>query len=369
MLQAAVFALLLIRRGFSKKQAQDFYLAGLLLALAASLISYFIGFMGIYDRAREEGWDLTYFPFGNPFLFAPLLWFYVGAVTDREHAWKNSDARHFLLPLLYYLRSFILWAQLYPVKVRWEERFGWETIAWDVVFYLSTIWYLWQSWKRLQSYRALLEREYSNIGKRALDWLRGVVLGFALYSLVDLTYNLIGLILNFSYAYWYWLELLRAGLLYALSVSGWGFAQKTDVSLQQLGHREAETIFAPDKTQSAKPLFSPEEMEIRRTALAGFMQREKPWLDPELTLSQLAGQTGLTPAQLSALVNTGFGKNFNDFVNEYRVEAVKRRLDEGAAKQFSLLGLAFESGFNSKATFNRAFKKHTGRTPGEFLNP
>jgi YesN/AraC family two-component response regulator len=96
------------------------------------------------------------------------------------------------------------------------------------------------------------------------------------------------------------------------------------------------------------------------------MEKEKPWLDPELTLSDLAAQFQLNPVQLSALVNNGIGKNFNDFVNEYRVEAIKKRLDAGASKQFSLLGIAYECGFNSKATFNRAFKKHAGVTPGEY---
>ena len=59
--------------------------------------------------------------------------------------------------------------------------------------------------------------------------------------------------------------------------------------------------------------------------------------------------------------------NFNDFINHYRIEAVKVKLREGEHQQTTLLGIAFDSGFNSKATFNRAFKKSTGTTPKNFI--
>ena len=71
---------------------------------------------------------------------------------------------------------------------------------------------------------------------------------------------------------------------------------------------------------------------------------------------------------LSFVINNGFGKNFNDFVNEFRVAEVKNKLNEGAAENLNLLGIALDSGFNSKATFNRAFKKFTGISPKEFQN-
>jgi len=69
---------------------------------------------------------------------------------------------------------------------------------------------------------------------------------------------------------------------------------------------------------------------------------------------------------MSYLVNAGFGKNFNDFINSYRVEEVKRKVNDPATAHLSLLGVAFDCGFNSKATFNRAFKKLTGMAPWTF---
>jgi AraC-like DNA-binding protein len=76
----------------------------------------------------------------------------------------------------------------------------------------------------------------------------------------------------------------------------------------------------------------------------------------------------MTRAQLSEIINTEFKKNFNDFVNGYRVKAFKTMLKNGKHKQLSLLGVAFECGFNSKATFNRVFKKLTNLSPTQYLN-
>ena len=98
------------------------------------------------------------------------------------------------------------------------------------------------------------------------------------------------------------------------------------------------------------------------------MDVDKAFLNPELNLSDLAKQADMTRAQLSEVINSGFNKNFNDFVNGYRVEAFKTSLKEGKHKQLSLLGVAFECGFNSKATFNRVFKKLTTYSPTQYLN-
>ena len=87
------------------------------------------------------------------------------------------------------------------------------------------------------------------------------------------------------------------------------------------------------------------------------MLRQQPYLEPELTLSELAKQLNISTSKLSQTINNGLGKNFNDFINEYRVEAVKKMMLDEKKSNFSLLGIAQECGFNSKATFNRTFKK------------
>ena len=97
------------------------------------------------------------------------------------------------------------------------------------------------------------------------------------------------------------------------------------------------------------------------------MKTEKPYLNPDLNLSDLANFLDMNRAQLSQIINSGFQKNFNDFINEYRVNTFKEKLNLGEHEQLSLLGIAFDSGFNSEATFNRVFKKITQTSPSEYL--
>ncbi len=97
------------------------------------------------------------------------------------------------------------------------------------------------------------------------------------------------------------------------------------------------------------------------------MEDQKVYLNPELNLSDLAEQANMSRAQLSEIINSGFNKNFNDFVNMYRVDAFKAMIKANKHKQLSLLGIAQDCGFNSKATFNRVFKKLTNHSPTEYL--
>ncbi|HVW97215.1 MAG TPA: ABC transporter permease [Mucilaginibacter sp.] len=88
--------------------------------------------------------------------------------------------------------------------------------------------------------------------------------------------------------------------------------------------------------------------------------------DAELTLSSLAVKLGMHPHELSRIINTGLDKNFSDFINEFRVREVSRKMRDPAYDNFTLLGIAYESGFNSKTTFNRVFREITGKTPLEY---
>ncbi|MEO1099605.1 MAG: AraC family transcriptional regulator [Bacteroidota bacterium] len=89
--------------------------------------------------------------------------------------------------------------------------------------------------------------------------------------------------------------------------------------------------------------------------------------DPELSLSQLAQSINTNTSILSKAINSGSQMNFNDFVNRFRVEAVKKALKKGEHKTTTLVGIAMDCGFNSKSTFIRSFKKQTGMTPTEYV--
>jgi AraC-like DNA-binding protein len=96
------------------------------------------------------------------------------------------------------------------------------------------------------------------------------------------------------------------------------------------------------------------------------MSSAKPWLDSDLTIEDLALALGVQRHHLTQVINDGLGKNFYRYVNEHRVEEVKRKIASGEAERFSILGVALDSGFNSKSAFNEAFKGIMGCTPSEY---
>lgn len=101
--------------------------------------------------------------------------------------------------------------------------------------------------------------------------------------------------------------------------------------------------------------------------LLDYVAQEAPFLNPELSLRSLAERIEIHPNQLSWLLNTEVKKNFNEFVNHYRVEHFKTLAKDPSNSHISLMGLAYESGFNSKTVFNTCFKKETGMTPSAYI--
>lgn len=111
---------------------------------------------------------------------------------------------------------------------------------------------------------------------------------------------------------------------------------------------------------------SDSEAEQYVEKLTDYMLQSKPYLNPDLTLSQLASEVGISSHYLSQVINEHIKLNFFDFVNQYRVEAFKDSITNPQYNNYSLLGIAFDCGFNSKSAFNRAFKKVTGFTPSQY---
>ncbi|RLD20304.1 MAG: hypothetical protein DRI69_06560, partial [Bacteroidetes bacterium] len=96
------------------------------------------------------------------------------------------------------------------------------------------------------------------------------------------------------------------------------------------------------------------------------MSQDKPYLDPKLTLRDLAQMMNIPPNQLSQLLNEGFGKNFAEYVNSYRLETFKAKAADATQQVLTILAVAYDSGFNSKTVFNTFFKKMEGKTPRAF---
>ncbi|MEL7342438.1 MAG: helix-turn-helix domain-containing protein, partial [Bacteroidota bacterium] len=112
---------------------------------------------------------------------------------------------------------------------------------------------------------------------------------------------------------------------------------------------------------------SAKEMTRYKGRLRAAMEEEEVFMNPELTLGELSDIVQTNTHTLSRVINEGYGKSFYDFINEYRVKAFAKLALDDTNKQETFLALALRVGFNSKTTFNRAFKKVTGTTPRSYL--
>jgi AraC-like DNA-binding protein len=138
-----------------------------------------------------------------------------------------------------------------------------------------------------------------------------------------------------------------------------------------LGYRPRPLPPEPPPTAQPKPRYAGSQLSTTdRDAflarLTACMEHEQPYRNGELKLDELAAQVAMTPHELSQLINESAGANFADYLNRHRVEALKSALHDPLQASASILDLALAAGFNSKSAMNRAFKKHTGLTPGEF---
>lgn len=123
-----------------------------------------------------------------------------------------------------------------------------------------------------------------------------------------------------------------------------------------------------NEIQKKKVLPDSKATQEQKEKLLKYVETEQPYLDPELSLRSLAGELDISPNQLSLLLNEGIGKNFNEFINHHRILEFKRLAKEPSNANLTVMGLAYDSGFNSKTVFNTYFKKETGLTPKQYIN-
>lgn len=130
--------------------------------------------------------------------------------------------------------------------------------------------------------------------------------------------------------------------------------------VDQLGDFKRKTTSVPLKIDEQKKL------EIKDKLLA-FMLDEKPFLNSELRLSDVANSLGYSIHEISQVLNVELNHNFSDFINSYRVDEVKKKIQKGEIQKYTMTAIAMQCGFNAKSSFQRAFKKATNMTPSEFL--
>jgi AraC-like DNA-binding protein len=187
----------------------------------------------------------------------------------------------------------------------------------------------------------------------AMRWIRTLLMIMSVFAfawvLTVLAPYLPGVPIDVHY---YPIEILLVAFVYWIAIAGY---HKTK-SIQL-------------KAPVVVPVSVASQHEAQFEQLRNKMEMEQLFLDPELNVAKLSEKTGIPVKTISMILNQYYNTSFNDFVNGYRVNAVSSMLLNPANNNLTISGIAFDAGFNSQATFQRAFKKHTGMSPSEFMNP
>jgi AraC-like DNA-binding protein len=121
-----------------------------------------------------------------------------------------------------------------------------------------------------------------------------------------------------------------------------------------------------EKERYFKSTLNKTKSEEHLLDLIGYMESEKPYLNPTLTINELAEKINILPKFLSQTINQNLNQNFYEFINDYRIKYAMQLLSSTSKTDYTVLEIAYECGFNSKSVFNSAFKKITNTTPTEF---
>ncbi|CAN5424689.1 helix-turn-helix domain-containing protein [soil metagenome] len=351
--QALVISTLLVFRGIRKGRLSDQLLAAFLISLAATLGEHIAGWMNWYQSQA-----LTFFPFGNNFLFAPLAYLYIKSITNINYRLKGREWLHFTPALVYFVLHFLIWPMAVPAKLALIQKLGllkyfYVEGAIDLIIITT---YSVLAVRHYRAYLKWLPSEFSNLQPVTLKWFRNFLVILSAVCVIEWGFSLTSLFYEYWYDVRYWDYFIRAVLLYYVSVAGYTFTARHEI------------IFSSQSNTETNQTEVKNENDLLPTQLLlDHMHSVKPYLDPELTLSQLAQELKLSTAIVSRTINAGLDKNFNDFINEYRVNEICLHLKAGQHKTKTLLGVALDCGFNSKATFNRSFKKLIGLAPKEWI--
>ncbi len=366
LLQGLIFAFLILNKYLKRNYLPDLLLAIFLLLFSYERIHYTIGFMSWYDSYPNT--KINYYLFPLTLAIGPLLYFYVRSITNGKFKFTKKDVWHFVPFIAYLLYRFILLLLDMSQEGFAETQNGkfMSSIELSVVnpllivassfhmliymaFTLQLYWF----------YRKKIKQFYSNTYKLELNWVRNFLVLYAALFVYDVFQNITdSFVVELHWTQKWWFHFLSSGAILYFGIKG--FFTKTD-KLQDIDFNFSLSEEA--EQEEVEALIDFPEIQL----IKSYMESEKPHLRPDLNLKDLSRALNLTSIQLSEIINKGFGMNFNDFVNTYRIDEMKAAFKEGRHKQLSLVGIAYDCGFNSKATFNRVFKKLTGTSPSDYI--
>lgn len=287
------------------------------------------------------------------FTWAPFFYFYIISLLYSDYRIIPSSGWWHFIPSIVVVIIVVLHFQL--------ARQGFVVLSdksitsrlLNMVFNVQIISYNIAAYLRYRAYNRKLKQEYSIIDESANMWLKTSLFGFMAACLV--------------------VQLSRYSLQAGLISAQVSFLSGNITFFLFFNLLFYKAIISPDilirshiKEKYKSSALNIQEANKILNSLERYMGEQKPYIDAMLSLKALALQTGINERQLSQVINEHRNQNFFDFINSYRVEYAKQLLSDNVNMRRTMFDIMFDAGFNSKSTFNAAFKKHAGITPSDF---
>jgi AraC-like DNA-binding protein len=345
------------------KRISNILIGGFFLAVFLNLADSFLLLKRIYfEYPAFAGWGSTLL-----LICGPLIFLYTKSVLYKDFDLSAKKFFHFLPFLVLFLFTEIGYLSVNDEKKLAilngivERKIPGYVYFTSSVIYLHFFVYLFISLRLTKGYELVASNQFSESKKITLNSLKTTVwffLALMVLSAINSYLSLQSLREVYFVIFVVIIFLLLAFIIFVLFR-----ALRNPEIFSVLQEKEIE-----EAIQIPKAVSPPYENEKKKILdrLQQHMQSEKPYLEPELTLDELANQLSIKPKMLSQTINEMLQQNFFEFVNNYRIEEAKRLLTNPKDKKITVLEVMYEVGFNSKSSFNTLFKKTTGITPSEF---
>ena len=334
---------------------------------AAFLIINAIDISGLFMHLFIDSYNLKTFKISAYLLVMPLFYLYVNAVCYSDFTLKRKHLLH-LIPFI--VANLILVPRLYLAEGAAKEDFFkmmWnspEMFVYQLIGELQYFFYIVGVFLVLKKYREVYLENYTNPNTLLYKWLSQLSVIFLVIHLCIIFKNIIRYTEHRDLFRWMNIVagtvFLLAACWFILKALNYPELFRRIDSTLQATKDFAETLEAENKTDETK--------SIQIEQLKKFMVEKEPFLEPSLTIQELADQVNFPVRDLSVLINHHINQHFFDFVNEYRVKKAMTILKDPTKKEVTVLEILYEVGFNSKSSFHTSFKKYTNQTPTAFRN-